>query len=148
MAGNPLVSLGTINIVRAAVQVPSFPNLNVTASFLGKGGVTLAIRGPVTTFQDALTGRVTIPEPYVPVGITINLMRSQGLAAQYLAQLLSLSTIGNIVVIPDSSQFPNYSFSSVAIETAPDQAFSSGDASYNIVLGGTWNVNSALWDLV
>lgn len=148
MAGNPLISLGTINIVRTAIQVPSFPNLNVVASFLGKGGVTIAVRGPITTFQDALTGRVTIPEPYVAVSITVNLLRSQGLAARYLAQLLSLSTIGNITVIPDTSQLPNYSFSNVAIETAPDQAFSSGDAAYNVVLGGTWNVNAALFDLV
>ena len=145
MAGNPLISLGTINIVRASVIIPNFPSLNVTASFLGKSGITISRRGNVTNFQDALTGRVTIPEPYVPVSVTINLLRSQALAKLYENQALSLSLLGDVTVVPDTSQFPTYSLSNMAIETVPDQAISSGDASYNVVLGGTYFVNSALW---
>ena len=148
MAGNPLISLGTINIVRASVIIPSYPQLNVTSSFLGKGGVTLARRGNVTNFQDALTGRVTVPEPFVPVSATINLLRSQNLAALFEAQAQSLSLLGDVTIVPDTATFQSYSLSSMAIETLPDQAFASGDAGYNVVLGGTYYVNSALWNLV
>jgi hypothetical protein len=148
MAGNPLISQGTINLVRASLVVPALPNLNVTASFLGKGGINVALRSPVTTFVDALTGRVTVPEPYCSVGITVNLLRSQQLAQQWIAQILKYSQLGDITVIPDTTVFPNYQFTNCAIESAPDQAFASGDAAYNVVIGGTWLINNDLWNMV
>ena len=145
---NPLISQGVINLVRASLVVPSNRSLNVTASFLGKGGINVALRSPVTTFIDQLTGRTTVPEPYVSIGITVNLIRTQQLAAQWFAQIVASSQLGDLTVIPDTPAFPNYNFTNCAIESAPDQAFASGDASYNLVIGGTWIINNDLWNLV
>lgn len=45
MATNPLIPQGTLNRVRASVVWPSFPNLNVTASYLGRMGIRLSLDG-------------------------------------------------------------------------------------------------------
>ncbi len=63
MAGSPLVSQGTISRIRGSLIVPNFPNLNITAPYLGKMGIHLSFEGSATPMIDTMTGRVTSPEP-------------------------------------------------------------------------------------
>ena len=87
MAGtNPLVSQGSLNRLRASVVWPDNPTLNVTASYLGKEGVSLALDGEATTFINTLVGAVTSPEPYQMITLTIHLLKTQGLASLYKSQ--------------------------------------------------------------
>ena len=84
---NPLVAQGTLNRILGSVVWPSFSALNVTSSFLGKQGIRLALEGESTLFIPTMTGAVTSPEPYMMIGLTINLLKTQSLAAQYKSQL-------------------------------------------------------------
>lgn len=146
--GNPQIAQGTINLVRASVQITSFPALNVTAPFLGTGGVTLTPAGPVTTFIPTLTGRVPSPEPFQPYTIGLHLVKSQGLAAQWEAQRVSLSLIGSILVFTDSATLPSYAFTQCAIENVGEITSNGKSAEYMVTIGGTYIINNALWALL
>ena len=146
--GNPQIPQGIINLVRATVQVPSFQNLNVTAPFLGSGGITISWNGPATTFINTLTGRVTSPEPYQPVTVAMHLIKSQVLATQWENQRVGLTLIGNILVFTDAAALPAYAFSNCAIENVGAITANGKSSEYEVTVGGTYIINNALFSLV
>ena len=146
--GNPQVQQGTINLVRVAVQVPNFPALNVTASFLGAGGVSITWGTPATTFIRTLTGRVNAPEPFQEVTVGIHLVRSQPLATQWENQRVSFGVLGNILVFSDAQQLPSYSFTNCSIENVGEIVANGKSTEYYVTIGGSYVVNNNLWALV
>src|SRR6185503_10613982 len=112
---NPLQDQGTLNRLKASVVIPALPGLNVTAPFLGKEAIRLALNGTATTRINTMTGQVTSPEPYMAATITINLLRPQALAAAFKQQMETTSLIGDITVYTDTPNFGNYPFSNCSI---------------------------------
>lgn len=147
MVGNPLVDQGTLNRIRGSIVVSDLPELNVTAPFLGKAGISLSLEGETTLYQGTMTGAVTSPEPYMMVAVTVNLLKTQALSALYKARMELLSTIGNVVVIPDARTLPNYAILNCAIRSIRELSFNGEDAGFGITLGGYYNINSGLFDL-
>lgn len=144
---NPNIAQGSLNRVRASVTIPNFPNLNVTASFLGSEAISLAKNGEITTQIRTLTGMVNSPEPYVPVVMTIHLVRSQALAQRYEEQQQTNSVLGDIYCTPDASTLSDYTVLNASILSVQEQRFNGTDAGYVITLGGYQQLNSSLWDL-
>lgn len=142
---NPLISLGTLNRLVASIVWQGFPQLNVTPSFLNREGIRLALDGDATRMLPALTGAVTSPEPYMMATITINLLKTQGLAPQYKTQMESSTLVGSCVVRPDSTTFPPYDFSNMAIESVREQSYAGEDAGWSVICRGTYYINSSLW---
>lgn len=146
--GNPQIVQGVLNLTRVNVQVANYPALNITASFLGSGGVTLTPGGPATTMINQLTGRVGSPEPYQPMTVGIHLIRSQGLAASWESQRTTLTAIGSILVFSDAAAAPTYSISNCFIENVGEQTFNGKSTEYFVTLTGTYIINNALWSAV
>lgn len=142
---NPLVLQGTLNRVRATVVIPNFPNLNVTAPYLGKEGIRLSLEGESTLFIPTMTGAVTSGEPYQMCSVVMQLLKTQGLAQQYEAQKQALATIGNITVTPDASTLNPYSILNCAIESVRELNFAGDDASYAVTLRGYYIINNNLF---
>lgn len=145
--GSPQIPQGALNRLRGNVQVPSFPALNVSAAFMGEGGFEFTRTTQATTMIGTMTGRVTSPEPFQAVDLAIHLVRSQSLAAQWEAQLLSLSVIGNITVYTDSLALPVYSFTNCAILNVGPLGATGKSAEYLVTLTGTLIINNQLWAL-
>jgi hypothetical protein len=146
MAGNPLIPQGTLNRVRASVVWPAFPNLNVTASFLGRMGIRLALDGESTLFIPTMTGAVTSPEPYMMITMTMHLLKSQQLAALYKAQMEDTALIGDGTVRPDASTLPVYPIVNCAIQSVRELNFAGDDADFAVAIRGYYLVNASLWD--
>lgn len=142
---NPSVQLGSLNRLRASVTWPSFPQLNVTASFLGKEGVSLGFDGDAVVFIDTMTGAVTSPEPYQMITLSINLLKTQSLSAQYESQRQLNALLGNGTVRPDASTLPPYQLTNCAIRTVRELKFSGQDAGYMVECRGYMLINSNLW---
>lgn len=142
---NPQIAQGTLNRLVASVTFNDFPALNVTPSFLNKDGIRLAFDGEATTFLPTLTGAVTSLEPYQMVTLTINLLKSQGLANQYEQQLNTQSTIGDVTVRPDTSVLTPYDLTNCALETVRELQFNGQDAGYAVTIRGYVQRNNALW---
>jgi hypothetical protein len=145
MASNPLIAQGTLNRLRASVVWASNASLNVTAPYLGREGIRLALEGETTTFINTMTGAVTSPEPYQVVNLTINLLKTQGLASVYKAQMELTALIGDGTVYPDASTLPTYSLINCAIQSVRELSFAGEDAGWVVVVKGYYLINSSLW---
>ncbi len=145
---NPLIPQGILNRVRASLIWTAFPQLNVTAPYLGRAGISLAPEGPATVFLPTMTGAVPSMEPYQKMTLTVNLLRTQQLSNLYKQQMESSSLLGDGVVRPDiqSVGIGVYQLSNCAIENFRELNFAGGDAGYMILIGGYYNINSSLFD--
>lgn len=148
MALNPMIPQGTLNRVRGSIVIPDFPSLNVTASYLGRGGISMAKEGAATLQLPQMTGTVTSPEPYQLVNVTVNLLRTQSIAAAYEAQLALLSVIGQFNVIPDAVTLPTYTVYNGSIGGLREMSFGGEDAGYVITLQGYIIINNNLFNQV
>ena len=146
--GNPQINQGTLNVIRTNLQVPAFPQLNVTQSFMGAGGASISWTGPATTFINTMTGRVVCPEPVQPVTITVHLVRAQALAALWEQQRVSLTPIGDVLLYGDSMNLPPYSVSNCAIENVGELTFNARSVEFGVTIGGTYTMNNGLWSLI
>lgn len=147
MAGNPLVAQGTVNRIRGSLVIPNFPQLNVTAPFLGKEGIRLTFQGETTLYIPTMTGAATSPEPYLQVMIEVDLLKTQNLSSLYKAQQELLATIGAATLYPDTSSLPIYNFVNCAIQKTGDLNFAGTTAAYPITIGGLYNINSSLFNM-
>src|SRR5271169_399006 len=127
---NPLIALGSLNRLRASIVWPSNPALNVTASYLGRMGIRLALEGNSALYIPTMTGAVTSPEPYMMATITIHLIKTQPLASLYKAAMETISLIGDGVVRPDASTLTPYQIINCAIESIRELAFAGDDAEF------------------
>lgn len=82
---NPQVPQGTLNRVRCSIIVPSYPALNITASYMSKSFATINFSGSFTELIPTATGGVASPEPYVMATVSVGLLRTQALSASWLA---------------------------------------------------------------
>lgn len=142
---NPLVDQGTLNRVIGSIVWQNFSSLNVTAPFLNREGIRLALDGDATRFLPTMTGAVTSPEPYQMVTLTINLLKTQGLAAQYKRQMETQTVLGDCVVRPDTKALPPYDLVNCALESVRELSFSGEDAGFSVTVRGYYNINSSLF---
>jgi hypothetical protein len=145
MPGNPNIPQGVLNRIRASVIFASNPQLNVTAPYLGRRGITLAFSGDATVYIDAMTGAVTSPEPYLRVTMVMHLIKAQSFAQLYKTQLELLTLLGDATVRPDAPTMQPYFLTNTAIMNPGDQDFSGADADFPIRIGGVYQINSALF---
>lgn len=145
---NRLVSQGVINRLRASIVVVDNPELNITASYLGPSGISIAFDGPFTTQIDQMTGATQSPEPFVPVTITIPLIRAQALANVYKQRVEVNTLIGDITVRGDASTLDVYQFTNGAIDMSPAElAFSGKTADFNVRIKAYYNINDSLYNV-
>lgn len=143
---NPLIPQGTLNRVKGSVTWESFPSLQVTAPFLGKGGIRFALEGESTTMIPTMTGVVTSPEPYMMWSLTISLLKPQALANAYKVQMELDALIGNGTVRPDVvTGIGPFSLYNAAIQSVRELEFDGTSADYVVTLKGYYNTNSAMF---
>lgn len=145
MATNPLVAQGNLNRLRGSVVWPGFPALNVTAPFLGREGISLALEGESTAFLPTMTGAVTSQEVYMMIGLTMHLLKTQALADAYKAQMELNSLLGDGTVRPDAKELSPYAIINCAIQSVRELRFSGDDAGYAVSVRGYYLVNAALF---
>lgn len=148
MPGNPLIDQGILNRLRASVVWSDFPQLNVTASYLDKEGIRMALEGKASTQHGTMTGVVQSPEPYLPVTITINLLKTQALGDAYKRQMEASSILGQGTVWPDVTVggLSSYQLQNMSIDSTPELDFSGGSPTYRVMLSGFYVVNNNLWN--
>lgn len=143
---NPLVDQGVLNRLAASVVLADFPELNVTPSYLGKEGVSLSLEGNGTTYIGTMTGGVPSPEPYQVCSVTIHLLKSQPLSAQFKDKYESSTLIGNITVRPDvNSGLTPYDIVNCSLMNVREQSYAGTDAGWVITITGYYLINSQLY---
>jgi len=139
------VNQGTINRLRSGYSFVDHPELNVTAAFLGKDGITLTPQGDVTHVIPTLTGLVNSPEPYQIMEVTIHLVRSMALADRFKKQIENLSTVGDSIARSDSTAMSDYQLSNTSIKSVDAIKQNGEDAGWMIHLQAVYLINSSLY---
>lgn len=148
MAGNPLIDQGKLNKLKASVTWTSFPTLNVTASYLGKGQINLTLQGEATTNIPTATGTIPSAEPYMMVEMAIHLLKPQFLAAAYKTQMELYTFLGDGIVRPDvSTGLSPYLLNNCSLKGVRPLDFNGTDPDWVVTVGGFYLINSSLWDL-
>lgn len=143
---NPLVTQGVLSRLSASTTLDSFPELNVTASYLGKEGIKLALEGEATTYIATMTGGVPSPEPYQICNVSIQLLKSQPLSAAYKSQYETNVLIGHMTVRPDvNTGLTPYDLTNCSLMGVREQDYAGTDAGWVINIRGYYNINSSLY---
>lgn len=143
---NPLVAQGVLNRLRASVVVTDFPELNVTAPYLGRQGIRLSLEGDTSLGIPTMTGVVQSPEPFQMAMIQVNLLRTQNIADLYKRQMETFSLIGPVVMRPDTTTLSPYYFENCAIASVGELPFDGQDPGFIVTLRGQYYLNSSLWE--
>jgi len=144
---NPFITQGTLNRLRGSVTIPNYPELNVANGYLDKEGISIEFQGETTLQIQTLTGIVPSPEPYQMSSVTINLIKTQGLAAVYETQRLLTSLVGPVTVVTDASTMPTYTFLNCSIQSVRPLKLNGTEVSYIVMITGYYPINSTLWSL-
>jgi len=142
---NPSINQGTLNRLVASVVFSDHPELNVTASYLGEGAMSLALDGTQTTQIRTLTGTVTSPEPYQLATLTVNLLRTQPLADLFKTTAENSTLLGNFTARSDSTTESPYQIINGSIESVREQKWDGKDPGYVVTIQGYYAINSAIW---
>jgi hypothetical protein len=144
---NPMVAQGVLNRVKASIVWTLFPQLNITAPFLGRDGISLAPDGAVTTFLETMTGTILSKEVYQKMTLTMHLLKPQPLADLYKQQIETDAYMGDCTVRPDvTTGIGVWQLSNCSIQNYRDLAFSGRDEGFIVSVGGYYNINSSLFD--
>lgn len=142
---NPLVPQGFLNRVRGALSVTDTPALNISASYLAKDGISLRPDGPATDIIPTMTGTVGSQAPYQQVTLTVHLLKTQGLGESYRQRFLTDTSLGEIVVTPDSTTFGNITLLNCYLVNFNELAFSGMDPAFVVTISGYMNTNDNMW---
>jgi hypothetical protein len=146
--GNPQLDLGSLNRLRGSLTFASYPNLNVSASFLGRGGVSLAQEGDAVEYLDAMTGGVTSPQPYIRGGINVDLLKTLATAGLWITQMQTDARVGQVTFRADASALPDFILTNASITTLGTISGNGSAAGIPFVLRGYLLMNSTLWNLL
>ena len=142
---NPQIPQGVLNKLIASANFPLFSALNIIPSYLGKGGIHIRPGGRITENLPTMTGVVPSPEPFIPIEVTIELVRSQAFADSWKQQYETDSYLGNCTVWPDTTTLSPFQLSNLSITNMPDLPFNGSDPTFTITLGGAYPVNQNLY---
>lgn len=142
---NPLVPQGFLNRVRGAVSITDVPALNVTASYLGKDGISMRPDGPATDILPTMTGTIGSQVPYQQVTLTVHMLRTQGLAASYQQRFTTDTALGEVVVTPDATTFGNFTLLNCYLVNFNEMPLNGMDAGYVVTISGYLITNDNMW---
>lgn len=145
MATNPLVDQGVLNRLRGSVIWNDFPQLNVTAAYLGLEAIRLALEGDAVEYINTMTGAVSSPQPYRMVSLTLHLLKTQQLADLYKRKEETSALLGQGTVRPDASPLSPYQIINCGILGVSDLNFAGQDPGYAVRIRGYYLINSDLW---
>lgn len=146
MAGNPLVNQGFLNRVRATVTVTESPDLNVGASYLAREGFSMRPIGPATDVLPTMAGTVHSQVPYQQVEVTIHMLRTQSLAAAWQNRLRKNTSLGEVVVTPDTNTMEDFTVLNTALTNFQEMPLNGTDPSFVVTLSGYIIVNNDMWE--
>jgi hypothetical protein len=142
---NPSVAQGTLNRLLTQITLANFPQLNVSAPYMSKAFVTAQIGDGFTNQIPTATGVVNSPEPYVMATLVINLLRTQALAAAWLAQVQQYSVLGTVSGYSDSTVFGPLQLINASVVSIDPGGWDGTDPVVRITVTGVFYVNETLW---
>ena len=145
---NTFVAQGTLNRIRCSIVFADHPELQITASYMGKSMASIAFNDKFVDQIKTATGTVISPEPYVMATVNVNLLRTTTLGQQFLKQIGKTGSLGNATIYSDTNAFPEIDLVNVTVSGFNPSAYDGTDPAIHLALDGVFYVNDSLWSLV
>lgn len=142
---NPQVPQGRINKLIASINFPGAPALNITPSYLGRGGIHFTPNGKIVENLPSMVGVVPSPEPYVPFTATLELLKSQAFSDAWKVQYETDAYLGDCTVWPDSTTLSPFQLQNASITSVADLPFNGSDNTFRVTIEGSYAVNQNLY---
>jgi hypothetical protein len=142
---NPNIQQGTLNRIRGSLSFVSYPNLNITAPYLGRNAIRIVFQGAATQNINTMTGTVPSPEPYMVIEMTVDLIKTQAFAQQFMTQIGISSFLGDCTLRGDANPLQPFFLQNVSVLNPGDLNFDGTSTSLPLRFGGYWEINSALF---
>jgi hypothetical protein len=147
MAGpNNLVRLGSLSRLIGSLTFGNLPQLNVTAPFLGREGIRHNLNGDITQFLPQMVSQVQSQEVYIPITLTVPIVKTTAVANLFKRQWESDSNLGDCTFRSDSSSLDVFDFYDCGIAHYDGTDTSGTNAVIIVTIGGTYYVNSDLFN--
>jgi len=145
---DPRVPQGNLNRLRASLIWIDASDLNITPPFLGQEGIGISFEGQATGRIPTMTGIVNSPEPYQPIIVRANLLKTQNLSQLYETRKQTNSILGGGTLRPDTQAggLGPIELINMSIDNVAELRMNGGDAGYMVTFGGYYIINSSLWD--
>lgn len=147
---DPRVPQGNLNRLKASLIWSDAASFNIIPPFLGQEGISLTFEQQATSRIPTMTGIVNSPEPYQPVMVRVNLLKTQPLAQQYETRKQTNTLMGGGTLRPDvstgSGGLGAFELINMSIDNVAELRMNGSDAGYMITFGGYYIINSSLWD--
>ena len=144
---NPNLIPGNLNRVRASVIVPGNETLNIPAQFQAKEGIIVSPQSAVVTQMQGMTTIVNSEEPYQLVQITVAVIKSLAISAQYLSAIQNAPIVGDIAVVRDTTAMPKFNLINAAILNWNQISMAGLQPDFTLVIQGQFNTSNDLWTL-
>ncbi len=145
MATNPMVPQGTLNRVRASVIVPNYSSLNINSSHMSKKFVTVTFDEDFADQPETAVGIVNSPKPYVMATVNVGILRTQALAASWLAQAQQDTQIGRVIVHSDTNAFPQIHVHNCSLLKSEPGPYDGMDPTVDLTIRGVFYPNNYVW---
>jgi hypothetical protein len=140
---NPLINQGSLNRLLGSVIIPALPYLTVTAPFLAKEGISIALEGAASDLHPTMTGGVPSPAPYQFAQITIHVLKTNALGQAYKTQFETNTTLGNVAVTTDTVALLPYNFDTCVLESVDPITLAGDIPGMAVKIRGIYRINSA-----
>lgn len=142
---NPFTPPGTLNKLLGSLSVVSNPGLNIIFSNLGDDGISMAPETPASAYLPVLAAAVPSPNPFQIYAVVARILRTQPLAQAWENIRLSSTTIGDVVVTPDTTTLGPYRFTNCTFMNVDELGYAGKTPDYVIRLQGTYYINQSLF---
>lgn len=143
--GGPQAQQGMLNRVLTSIVVATYPQLSVTAPYMAKSLAQIDFDEDGVDQIGTATGIVNSPMPYVMSTIQVNLLRSQGIAAAYIAQWQANAILGDVTVYPDSTVFPAIKLVNCSLLRPSPGPYDGQDPTVKVTIKGVYYTNAVMW---
>ncbi|MHB1310548.1 MAG: hypothetical protein ACYC3L_00930 [Gemmatimonadaceae bacterium] len=140
-----LPALGTLNRTLTHLAFSSYPALNIGIANMSQTMAKISFEGDFAQQPEVAVGVVPSPEPYVIGVVSVGILRTQALGAAWLNQIQTQSSLGTMLIYPDSVAFPAITLSTVVIKSFDPGAYDGNDPIIAMTLRGVFYANNALW---
>jgi hypothetical protein len=144
---NQNVYQGTVNLLLGSVIFANYPALNITASYLAPGGISLSFDGETSLLLPTMVGAVTSPRPYVFANIDAHILRTQALSNAFKNQIETTTTLGSVKVYTDTTTLLSYQIDNCVLLSTPQMTYDGTSPEFTVRLRGVYEVNVDLFNV-
>lgn len=140
------VELPSINRLLASLNFISNSSLNISPTDLSEEGIDIRAEENAVLPLRGMTDLINSPNPYWTLRATVHILKSSPAVATWLNAIKTNSTVGRIMVYPDSNGMDPFELRQCSIQTIGTVNLNGTTAAVPFEIIGSQIINQNIWD--